>query len=219
MGARSQRAGGSAACGRRAQCACAARAHKRGETKFSPLLRITPFPFSGSRQLSVCPKICGICCRKSGRADARKKCVAPKFSPPAFHKQQEGASPCPLWGGSQTFPIALAGGWHPLGGDYDNRARGAPDGKWMIGKKEETTGFFLLVRPPRRRNPPVMRGHSVSPCQANTQTMRPLGVEQTFPLPGKAKGASPLLPYRAATLFRPVGAIRSHNLRFATYLE
>ena len=37
--------GGRCPQGSKGVCACAARAHKRGETQFSPLLRITPFSF------------------------------------------------------------------------------------------------------------------------------------------------------------------------------
>src|SRR5699024_561640 len=98
-------AGDFAACGRRDAGRCARQAHKRGETKVSPLLRITPFPLGGSRRLSICPKICGICCRKQGRA-LRARCVTLKFPPPTFPKQQEGRIPPhgggrSLWGGSQ----------------------------------------------------------------------------------------------------------------------
>ena len=142
---------GVAACGRRGMCACAARAHKRGETKFSPLLRITPFP-SKKRAVRRLPEDLRHLLPQIRARSRAQRCVALKDYRPLLESNKKGKT-LPLWGGSQPVPVATASGWKPFGGTTLNRARGAPEGKRMIGKKEETAGFFLLVRPPRRRNP------------------------------------------------------------------
>ena len=71
--------------------ACAAALHtRRGTPKVFPFLRINPIPLGESRHTGICPKICGICCRKLERA-ARARCVTPKFPPSTYQKQQGGA--------------------------------------------------------------------------------------------------------------------------------
>ena len=63
---------------------------RRGTPKVFPFLRINPIPLGESRHTGICPKICGICCRKLERA-ARARCVTPKFPPSTYQKQQGGA--------------------------------------------------------------------------------------------------------------------------------
>ena len=53
-----------AAAKRRLLACTLAAAREEGRHEVSPLLRITPFPLGRSRYIGICPKICGICCRK-----------------------------------------------------------------------------------------------------------------------------------------------------------
>ena len=149
-GARASRAGDFATCRRRDAGRCARQAHKRGETKVSPLLRITPFPLGreqAHRRLTgdlrhLLPQI---------RARFARKVRHVKVPAAHFSKATRRADSTPQgcaapWGGSQSHACrsscrAAVGKRHlPL------RAQRALKGMGLIGKKGKTAGVPLLVR-------------------------------------------------------------------------
>ena len=100
------------------------------------------------------------------------------------------------------MPVATASGWKPFGGTAINRARGAPKGKRMIGKKGKTVGFLLLARPPRRRNPARDARAPSFALLGENQNHTPAARSRTVPARRSARNPRLL---EAGIPLRPVG--------------
>ena len=166
----------------------------RGEKpSFLPSCESPLFLLAGADKEASARRFAAFAAANKG-ALTRAKVRYAKGLSPTFREQQEGKS-LPLWGGSHPMPVATASGWQPLGGTTINRARGAPEGKRMIGKKGKTVGFPLLVRPPRRRNPARdARAPRFALSGENTNCVPAGSGHPPFPWRDRPRGQAPCCP-------------------------
>ena len=177
-GSRASRAGDSAACRRRDAGRYARQAHKRGETKVSPLLRITPFPLGreqAHRRLTgdlrhLLPQIRARFARK-----VRNAKIFTAHLPKATRRADSTPRGRGLTLGWQPYHACLISSRAATGKCHlPLRAQRALKGMGLIGKKGKTAGVSLLVREAAAQAafPPAKSRHTRLPYWGNRPAPR-----------------------------------------------